>query len=383
MIAIQEMLLTNHNRPKIKLKKLKAIVIHFTANFSNGSWAINNRNYFNTTSRGCSSQYIVDDHSIIRCIPEDEVAYHVGASKYTNYGESLREGGYSPNYFTIGIEMAVNQDGDYNKTYQNTIELVADILKRNPHLSINDVVLHHDITGKLCHKYYVEDSALWDKFKQDVINVSNPATQTIELVQRLAHVEIKPVSQTLSTDRLLQKGSQGDDVKELQENLNKLGYNCGKVDQIFGRATDGAVRRLQSENNLTSDGKVGSETRAKIQELLSNLNKPKEESKPVNQKVLSYQKVINSMGIKDKNGNRLSEDGILGSLTLSTIDKLPLLKVGSDNVLVGWIQGIVGCKQDNDYGNITKSKVIEYQKSKGISADGVVGKQTIKVMLDV
>ena len=99
MLNIQEMLLTNHNRPKKKLQKLKGVAIHYTANYSKGANAIANRNYFNTTNRAASSHYIVDDKAMIRCVPDDEVAYHVGANKYTSIGEIVREKPYSPNFF--------------------------------------------------------------------------------------------------------------------------------------------------------------------------------------------------------------------------------------------------------------------------------------------
>ena len=55
MIPITQALLTNHNRPKFKLKKLKGIVIHWTANTNPGANALANRNYFNTTKNSCSA----------------------------------------------------------------------------------------------------------------------------------------------------------------------------------------------------------------------------------------------------------------------------------------------------------------------------------------
>ena len=46
MIPITQALLTNHNRPKFKLEKLKGIVIHWTV--TQMHWL---RNYFNTTKK--------------------------------------------------------------------------------------------------------------------------------------------------------------------------------------------------------------------------------------------------------------------------------------------------------------------------------------------
>src|SRR5690606_17765463 len=59
---------------------------------------------------------------------------------------------------------------------------------------------------------------------------------------------------------MLRKGSRGTEVKKLQEQLNKLGYNCGKVDGIFGSRTESAVKAFQKDNGLVVDGIVGPKT---------------------------------------------------------------------------------------------------------------------------
>jgi len=35
-------------------------------------------------------------------------------------------------------------------------------------LTEKDVIRHYDITGKICPKYFVEDEAAWEKFREDV-----------------------------------------------------------------------------------------------------------------------------------------------------------------------------------------------------------------------
>lgn len=64
-------------------------------------------------------------------------------------------------------------------------------------------------------------------------------------------------------DRLLYLRSpffHGDDVRELQERLNTLGFNCGAVDGVFGRMTERAVRDFQTNTGLPADGIVGEAT---------------------------------------------------------------------------------------------------------------------------
>lgn len=62
----------------------------------------------------------------------------------------------------------------------------------------------------------------------------------------------------------LQYGSKGDDVKKLQETLNKAGYNAGTVDGIFGNNTANALKQYQAANGLKSDGIVGDSTLKKL-----------------------------------------------------------------------------------------------------------------------
>ena len=61
----------------------------------------------------------------------------------------------------------------------------------------------------------------------------------------------------------LSYGSQGDDVKKLQESLNKQGYSLS-VDGIFGSKTQQAVKDYQSKNNLAVDGIAGQNTLGKL-----------------------------------------------------------------------------------------------------------------------
>ena len=60
--------------------------------------------------------------------------------------------------------------------------------------------------------------------------------------------------------RTLKNGSQGEDVRALQEMLNKLGFSCGKADGIFGKNTEAAVKAFQAINGLTCDGIAGPQT---------------------------------------------------------------------------------------------------------------------------
>ncbi len=68
--------------------------------------------------------------------------------------------------------------------------------------------------------------------------------------------------------RVLQLGSTGTDVMEIQALLKKIGYDPGPIDGIFGEQTRQAVINFQRDNNLVPDGIIGPNTYKKLNPLL-------------------------------------------------------------------------------------------------------------------
>lgn len=64
-------------------------------------------------------------------------------------------------------------------------------------------------------------------------------------------------------------GSTGPNVKLIQSLLNRIGYNAGPVDGVFGPQTKRAVIAFQTNNNLVPDGIVGPATWHVFEGLLS------------------------------------------------------------------------------------------------------------------
>lgn len=69
--------------------------------------------------------------------------------------------------------------------------------------------------------------------------------------------------------RILERGSQGEDVKEIQQILLSMGYHLGEagVDGTFGPQTEAAVKNFQADINLQypeatviMDGQVDGQT---------------------------------------------------------------------------------------------------------------------------
>jgi peptidoglycan hydrolase-like protein with peptidoglycan-binding domain len=56
------------------------------------------------------------------------------------------------------------------------------------------------------------------------------------------------------------RASKGKAVTQLQQRLNELGFDCGKVDGSFGSRTEQAVKAFQTKRGLKADGVVGAKT---------------------------------------------------------------------------------------------------------------------------
>jgi hypothetical protein len=97
----------------------------------------------------------------------------------------------------------------------------------------------------------------------------------------------------------------------------------------------------------------------------------------IEDKILRFQKLCNSLGIRDNEGKALIEDNKLGPRTRSCTGKMPVLKEGSRGEAVRFVQEVLKAAPiDGSFGPITKKYVVEYQKDKSIEEDGIVGHQT-------
>lgn len=175
-VPIVDMMLTNKKaRPGKKIIPTH-VCVHWTASQGPGADADAIARYFERGERAASAHYAVDSEKVVRCIPENEMSYSVGANKYTPF--ALKNIGAYPNAHVISIEMCVNSDGHFWSMYSNTARLCAEIMNRYK-MTADKLIRHYDVTGKTCPAFFVSEvyaqkymkmSAAegWKKFKADV-----------------------------------------------------------------------------------------------------------------------------------------------------------------------------------------------------------------------
>ncbi|TCS79197.1 putative peptidoglycan binding protein [Tepidibacillus fermentans] len=103
--------------------------------------------------------------------------------------------------------------------------------------------------------------------------------QTYQALQKYVKTQttISPLNSSSSsndhwTGQTLREGSRGQAVKDLQAKLQRLGYNIGAIDGIYGKQTVEAVKSFQKAQGLTVDGVAGKNTYHAIEQTLQQKN---------------------------------------------------------------------------------------------------------------
>jgi peptidoglycan hydrolase-like protein with peptidoglycan-binding domain len=135
-------------------------------------------------------------------------------------------------------------------------------------------------------------------------------------------------------------GSSGKAIEEIQQQLKSLGFFSGKIDGDFGPQTVTAVKKFQAKHGLSQDGVIGSGT---YKYLFQKTSKASSES------TTSNSDIKQSMSIKD--------------IQAALKD-------------LGYYTGTV----DGVSGSNTENAIKKFQRSKKLTADGVVGPVTAKLL---
>ena len=129
--------------------------IHETGNFAEGADAAAHASWLkgdDAEKKRISYHYTVDDHSIVQHLPDSETAYHAG------------DGADGPgNTTTIGIEICVNKDGDFERAKANAASLVR-LLMAEHGFPLDKVVQHNHWAGKDCPQTIRATPGGWEAF---------------------------------------------------------------------------------------------------------------------------------------------------------------------------------------------------------------------------
>ena len=138
--------------------EIKYIVIHDTGNTGKGANADAHFTYFDTGNRGSSADFFVDDTKALQVNDYNQYyTWHCGDG-HGKYGIT--------NANSIGIEMCINSDGNYNKAFENTIAITKELMVKH-NIPPERVVRHYDASRKNCpNSMSANGWARWYEFKR-------------------------------------------------------------------------------------------------------------------------------------------------------------------------------------------------------------------------
>ncbi len=151
---------------------------------------------------------------------------------------------------------------------------------------------------------------------------------------------------TEDTVTVVQTGSIGVAVLNLQKRLQELGYYVSRLDGVYLNSDMNAVIAFQKANGLTADGKAGYET----------------------------QKLLYSDKAKAAAVNASAEEDTAQYATLRYGDSgTEVSQMQARLIELGYLQG----QADGDFGLATKAAVVQFQRENGLVRDGIAGSKTL------
>lgn len=171
------MLQIAYNRT-VRTEKPRYIVIHTTGNKSKGANAMAHFSYWNRGEVGASADFVVDDKEALQINDYNKYyTWHCGDGK----------GKYSiTNSNSIGIEICVNSDGDFDNAVENAVKLVKKLKKET---GITKIVRHYDASQKNCPaELSANDWEGWGKFLEKVYEAESQELESVnDIVWELSY----------------------------------------------------------------------------------------------------------------------------------------------------------------------------------------------------
>lgn len=240
-------------------------------------------------------------------------------------------------------------------------------------------------------------------------------------LEKLNASDSKSKSDISTTFVKVKLGSNNEFVKTVQKRLWKLGYYNGDWSGVFGTETWKAVKAFQADHELTVDGSVGTNTWGKLKEEASAPSK-KDVEDTASEQLKKYQQQLKDLGwykgeltgkydkatvdaVKAfQKATGLKVDGAIGPKTLAkmngtdvptqpsygeeqTAASKPVIYPGVQGSYVKEIQklltskGYYSGKINGKFDQITKNAVVALQQANGLKDDGIVGRDTWKILL--
>lgn len=280
------------------------------------------------------------------------------------------------------------------------------------------------ITGNAGPKTVAAIKAFQNKNGLTADGIAGP--QTLAKIDAAYEAKGGTTASSSGSSNVLSLNASGTAVSNLQKDLTTLGYYYAQITGHYGSKTEAAVKAFQKANGLTADGVAGAKTLSAISaavarkggtsasssasgttlKLNSQGAKVTELQNNLKQLGYYYAEITGNYGTKTEaavkafqKAKGLTADGVAGAKTLSAIaaavnnaggssgtSTSTNLKLGSTGTAVSTLQqnlttlGYYYGDITGHYGNLTQQAVKKFQKSKGLTQDGVASTTTLNAI---
>ena len=347
MLPINKQLI-NINYSKGVTINPRYIVVHDTDNRNYGATALANRNYFaNHPNAQASAHYVVDDESIIQCLEDTWRGWHIG-DRYAGASPAVPD---ATNSNAIGIEITVNPDSDFNVAVKNAIDLTKHLMAKF-NISVDRVIRHKDATGKTCPRMMIVDRPqMWIDFKNAIAGKDLELSQNVDRENLRGLVGV--VNATALNVRDYHSTSASIIGTESKGHEFNLDFKQGDWISVYYGDHGGWVyaKYIDIKNSVSA----GSSWVSKLQSECNNQG-------------FSNQTVDGYPGKNTLDGCPMLKRGASGNITRILQERLNTLGYGTNGI-------------DGIFGWGTFNAVSSFQGDNGLRTDGVVGRNTWKVLL--
>lgn len=274
---------------------------------------------------------------------------------------------YTEYYRTRGYDFDITNSTQYDQSYVEGRDIFDNVSK-----IVDDIFNDYVVKQGQVQPYFTQYCAgTCDGLSQwGTVTLANQGLTPYQILQRYYGNDINivkdaPIKTNVESypGTLLRLGSSGEEVREIQRQLNRIGVNYPSIPKIsdtsgiYEQSTQNAVKQFQRIFNLDADGIVGKKTWYKIKYIyngVKGLSELYSEGISLSETQRKFPKVL-------KKGDRGNEVRILQYyLNFLGFFNPKLPQIGVDGI----------------FGKETYDAVLTFQKLYGLTVDGIVGKNT-------
>ncbi len=282
---------------------------------------------------------------------------------------------FSEWYPSRGYDFDITSSTQFDQKYINGRDIYESVSRIADDI-FNDYIIREGTVQPLFARYCNGTTVTCDGLSQwGTVSLAEEGLAPFEILQYYYGDDIGIVFNAPTGSALpsypgypLRLGAFGEDVRTIQRQLNRIGRNYPSVsprldtDGLFDSDTEEAVKNFQRIFNLSPDGVVGKATWYKIKSIYNAVKGIAE---------------LQSEGLRPDEVDRIFPEVLREGDTGAGVRTVQYLLA----VIAYFNDAVRSPAYDGVFGSGTRAAVESFQRSEGLNADGVVGRETWNALL--